>query len=157
MPLLTRSKSPRRQLAIAVLHIGMLALALGFAWQRNGPPSDKALRAIVIYVVEVAVVGFVQIIAGIGRQVMPGERRASRSRTVYRATKLEWAAYGISLVLAFAFPFYDAFHNSGPDTHPLQRDRLILRLMGIFFIVMNFAIFTAVALRIGRPMVRLRK
>lgn len=157
MPFLTRPNSTRRQLAIAARHVCMLAIALGLAWQRNGPPADKAFWAIVTYFIEIAVVGFVEVVVGIWRQVKRGKRRAHPSRTVYRPTKLEGAAYGISLVLAFFFPFYDAFHNAGPDTHPLQRDRLILRLIGIFFIVANLAIFTAIALRIGRPMVRLRK
>jgi hypothetical protein len=60
-------------------------------------------------------------------------------------------------VIALALPLWDAVHNRSPDTHPLQTDRLWLRLVGIFFMAVNFAIFGIVAFRIGRVATRVRK
>jgi hypothetical protein len=67
------------------------------------------------------------------------------------------AAYIFTLALAITLPFWDGIHNNSPDTHPLQPDRLWLRLLGVFFMVLNFAIFGTVVLRIGRRTVRHRK
>ena len=57
-------KSPRGQWLFAGLHIGMLAVSLIVAWQKDGPPPEKAFWAIMSYFVEIAVAGLVEIIGG---------------------------------------------------------------------------------------------
>ena len=53
---------------MAAVHIGMLVLALGLAWQADGPPADKAFWAILTYFVEIAVAGVVEIVLDMFRQ-----------------------------------------------------------------------------------------
>src|SRR2546423_13930726 len=81
----------------------------------------------------------------------------SATRTRYRPSSPAWAAYWCSLLIALALPFWDAVHNHSPDTHPLQTDRLWLRLAFIFFIAANFAVFGTVAFRMRRVATRVRK
>jgi hypothetical protein len=81
----------------------------------------------------------------------------SAGRTWYGPSKLAWAAYVCTLLPAVALPLWDAVHNSSPDSHPLQFDRLCLRLAGLLFMAVNFAIFGTVAFRMGRVATRLRK
>jgi len=50
---------------MAALHIGMLAVALVVAWQKNGPPPQKAFWAIMSYFVEIAGAGFVEVVVDI--------------------------------------------------------------------------------------------
>ena len=47
---------------MAALHIGMLAIALIVAWQKSGPPPQKAFWAIMSYFVEIGIAGFVEIV-----------------------------------------------------------------------------------------------
>jgi hypothetical protein len=54
MPLFALPKSTRGQWLFAGLHIGMLAIALVVAWQKNGPPLQKAFWAIMSYFVEMS-------------------------------------------------------------------------------------------------------
>lgn len=68
MPLFALPTSTRGQWLFAGLHIGMLAVALIVAWQKEGPPPEKAFWAIMSYFVEIAVAGFVEIIVGISRR-----------------------------------------------------------------------------------------
>jgi hypothetical protein len=68
MPLFALPKSARGQWLFAGLHVGMLAVALIVAWQKDGPPPEKAFWAIMSYFVEIAVVGFVEIIVAIVRR-----------------------------------------------------------------------------------------
>ena len=68
MPLFALPKSTRGQWAWAGLHIGMLAIALIVAWQKDGPPPEKAFWAIMSYFVEIAVAGVVEIIVGFFRR-----------------------------------------------------------------------------------------
>jgi hypothetical protein len=68
MPLFSVPKSTRGQVALAALHVGMLAIALVVAWQKNGPPPEKAFWAIMSYFVEIAVAGFVEIVVGLFRR-----------------------------------------------------------------------------------------
>jgi hypothetical protein len=49
---------------MAALHIGMLAIALVVAWQKDGPSPEKAYWTIMSYFVEIAVAGFVEIVVG---------------------------------------------------------------------------------------------
>ena len=42
--------------------------------------------------------------------------------------------------MALACPLWDAALNRSPDTHPLQPDRLWLRIVGIGFIVANLSV-----------------
>ena len=67
MPLFALPKSTRGQWAFAGLHIGMLAIALLVAWQKDGPPPEKAFWAIMSYFVEIAIAGAVEITVGIVR------------------------------------------------------------------------------------------
>jgi len=60
-------------------------------------------------------------------------------------------------VIALALPLWDAVHNPTPDTHPLQPDRLWLRVGALFFMAINFAIVGTVAFRWRRVTTRLRK
>lgn len=53
---------------MAGLHIGMLAVALIVAWQKDGPPPEKAFWAIVSYFVEIAIAGAVEITVKIVRR-----------------------------------------------------------------------------------------
>jgi hypothetical protein len=59
-------------------------------------------------------------------------------------------------LIALALPFWDAVHNHSPDTHPLQADRLWLRLAFILFVSANFAIFGTVTFRMWRVATRVR-
>jgi hypothetical protein len=68
MPLFALPKSTRGQSLLAGLHIGMLAVALLVAWQKDGPPPEKAFWAIMSYFVEIAVAGFVEITVAILRR-----------------------------------------------------------------------------------------
>jgi hypothetical protein len=68
MPLFAFPKSTRGQWAWAGLHVGMLVIALGVAWQKDGPPPEKAFWAIMSYFVEIAVAGVVEIIVGVFRR-----------------------------------------------------------------------------------------
>jgi hypothetical protein len=68
MALFALSKWTRRQLARAALHVGLLAIAIAVAWQKDGPPADKAFWAVLIYFVGIAVEGFVEIVIGIFRR-----------------------------------------------------------------------------------------
>jgi hypothetical protein len=68
MPLFALPKSTRGQVAMAALHIGMLAIALVVAWQKDSPPPEKAFWAIMFYFVEIAVAGFVDLGVGIFRR-----------------------------------------------------------------------------------------
>jgi hypothetical protein len=52
----------------AALHIGMLTVALVVAWQKDGPPPEKAFWAIMSYFVEIAVAGVVEIIVAVWRR-----------------------------------------------------------------------------------------
>ena len=58
-----------------------------------------------------------------------------------------WAAFGCSFLIAMGLVMWDAVHNDSPDTHPLQTDRLWLRLVGIFFMAVCFAIPVTVVFR----------
>ena len=73
------------------------------------------------------------------------------------ASTRAWAAYVGTLVIGLALPLFDAVYNDSPDSHPLQPDRLVLRLVGMSFIAANFAIVGTVAFRLGRAAARLRK
>jgi len=64
MLLFALPRSTRGQFVLAGLHVGMLALALLIAGQKDGPPPEKAFWAIVSYFVEIAVAGFVEMIVG---------------------------------------------------------------------------------------------
>ena len=64
----TPPKSTRGQWLFAGLHIGMLAVALVIAWQKDGPPPEKAFWAIMSYFVEIAVAGFVEVIVTLLRR-----------------------------------------------------------------------------------------
>jgi hypothetical protein len=68
MPLFALPKSTRGQFAMAALHIGMLGVALLVAWQKDGPPPEKAFWAIMSYFVEIAAAGVVEIVVGIFRR-----------------------------------------------------------------------------------------
>ncbi len=68
MPLFALPKSTRGQVALAALHIGMLAIALVVAWQKTGPPPEKAFWAIMSYFLEIGVAGFIEIVVGIFRR-----------------------------------------------------------------------------------------
>jgi hypothetical protein len=46
----------------------MLAIALLVAWQKNGPPPEKAFWAIMSYFVEIAVSGAVELIVRVFRR-----------------------------------------------------------------------------------------
>jgi len=46
----------------------MLAVALVIAWQKDGPPPDKAFWAIMSYFVEIAVAGIVEVIVTLLRR-----------------------------------------------------------------------------------------
>ena len=71
MKLFSLPTSTRGQFAVAALHIGMLAVALIVAWQKDGPPPEKAFWAILSYFVEIAVAGVVEVVAGVFRQSGP--------------------------------------------------------------------------------------
>jgi hypothetical protein len=64
----TPPKSTRGQWLLTGLHIGMLAVALVIAWQKDGPPPDKAFWAIMSYFVEIAVAGIVEVIVTLLRR-----------------------------------------------------------------------------------------
>lgn len=89
---------------------------------------------------------------------MPSERAPSSipPRVRHLPTPWEWSAYVCTLLLALGFPLGDAFHNRSPDTHPLQFDRLCLRIVGLFFVALNFAIVVAVIYRLSRLAIRRR-
>ena len=83
----------------------------------------------------------------------PAATRTSR----LSVSKAAWTAYVCSLVIGIALPLGDAVYNNSPDSHPLQFDRLCLRLVGLFAIAANFAIVGTVAFRMARVTTRLRK
>ena len=58
----------RGQWLFASLHIGMLAVALVVAWQKNGPPPEKAFWAIMSYFVEIAIAGLVEVTVAMVRR-----------------------------------------------------------------------------------------
>jgi hypothetical protein len=66
------------------------------------------------------------------------------------------AAYVCTLLIALALPFWDAIHNRSPDTHPLQFDRLCLRIAALFATALNVAIVGRVVYRSVRRTTRLR-
>ena len=68
MPLFAPPKSARGQWLFVSLHVGMLAIALIVAWQKDGPPPERAFWAIMSYFVEIAVAGFVEIVVAIVRR-----------------------------------------------------------------------------------------
>jgi hypothetical protein len=68
MPRFALPRSTRGQRLFAALHIGMLAIALGVAWQKDGPPPEKASWAIMSYFVEIAVAGFAEMALSIIRR-----------------------------------------------------------------------------------------
>jgi hypothetical protein len=68
MPLFALPKSTRGQWLFAGLHIGMLAVALIVAWQKDGPPPAKAFWAIMSYFVEIAIAGVVEVTLAIVRR-----------------------------------------------------------------------------------------
>jgi hypothetical protein len=77
--------------------------------------------------------------------------------------KLSWlggwrgiAAYACTLAVALGLPLWDAVHNRSPDTHPLQIDRLGLRVLGLFAVAVNVAIVGRVVFRSARLAARLR-
>src|SRR5688572_23148177 len=72
------------------------------------------------------------------------------------ASKPEWAAYVCTLLIAFALPTWDAVRNDSADTHPLQFDRLCLRLGCLLAVAVNFAIVGWVIFRSWRVAARLR-
>jgi hypothetical protein len=78
------------------------------------------------------------------------------SRPRYWPSRQTWTAYGLTLVLALGFCFWDAVHNDTPDTHPLQPERLWLRVIGISFMIANFTIAGTVGYRFWRLSHRLR-
>src|SRR3954470_11653928 len=90
---------------------------------------------------------------------MQEEQTSSPSARRTGLHRIPWpvrVAYVGSLLVALAFPFWDAVHHRSPDTHPLQLDRLCLRLAGLFAVALNFAIFGTVAYRSWRVAFRLR-
>ena len=68
MPLFAPPKSTRGQWLFAGLHIGMLAVALIVAWQKDGPPPEKAFWAIMSYFVEIAIAGVVEATVAVVRR-----------------------------------------------------------------------------------------
>jgi hypothetical protein len=78
------------------------------------------------------------------------------NRPRYWPSKSAWAAYLGTLIIALALAAWDAIHNNSPDTHPLQTDRLWLRIVGISFMVANFTIAAVAGFRIWRHATRLR-
>jgi hypothetical protein len=81
--------------------------------------------------------------------------RATRPR--YWLSKWSWSAYVCTLVIGIACPVWDGVYNDAPDTHPLQPDRLFLRILGLAFIAANFAIAGTAVFRARRVATRLRK
>ena len=75
----------------------------------------------------------------------------------YWPSKPAWAAYFCTLFIALGLCFWDAVHNTSPDTHPLQPDRLWLRVVGIFFMAVNFAIAGIAGFGMWRAATRRRK
>lgn len=65
MRIFTLPKTTRGQLIMAAIHVGMLAVALIVAWQRNGPPAEKAFWAILVYFIEIAIAGVGEIVVAI--------------------------------------------------------------------------------------------
>ena len=82
---------------------------------------------------------------------------SARRTWLLGASKANWAAYGCTLLIGIGLPLWDAVHNDSPDSHPLQFDRLCLRLVGLSAIAANFAIVGSIAFRMGRVTARLRK
>jgi hypothetical protein len=75
-PLFELPKSSRREWAFAALHIGMLAVALLVAWQKDGPPADKAFWAIITYFVLIAIAGALEIFLRFVRRSNTARREA---------------------------------------------------------------------------------
>jgi hypothetical protein len=69
MRLFTLPDLTRRQWAMALVHVAMLAIALLVGWQKDGPPPEKAFWAIMIYFVEIAIAGAVEIVWTIIRRL----------------------------------------------------------------------------------------
>jgi hypothetical protein len=67
MTLFERPRSTRGQFILAGVHISILAIALIVAWQKDGPPHEKAFWAILSYFVEIAIVGVVDVAVNIIR------------------------------------------------------------------------------------------
>jgi len=94
--------------------------------------------------------------------VMQQEQTSSPSPTApaprlwYWPSTRAWAAYLCTLLIALGLSLWDAAHSRSPDTHPLQTDRLWLRIIGIVFIVVYFAIVGTVVFRGWRMAARLR-
>jgi hypothetical protein len=58
--------------------------------------------------------------------------------------------------VGIALPLGDAIWNDSPDSHPLQTDRLVLRVIGLAAIAANFAIVGIVVIRAARAAFRRR-
>jgi hypothetical protein len=135
----------------------MLSLAVAVGWLTRGAPAYKLIVAIVTYFVGIAIAAFVGIFVDLYQLVVGAQQTAPPERRLpYWPTKLEFVAVAVSLLLAIGFNVYDSIFNT-PDVHPLQRDRIYLHLVGVFFIVVNFIIDGIIARRVGRPMMRLRR
>src|SRR4051812_5610519 len=72
-------------------------------------------------------------------------------------TRLIWGTLFSTIVIGGGLPLWDAFHNRTPDTHPLQTDRLVFRIIGLFFMVLAFAMVGMITYLVHRPLARLRK
>src|SRR5438445_13302997 len=68
-----------------------------------------------------------------------------------------WVAFACSFLIAMGLVVWDTVHNDSPDSHPLQTDRLWLRVVGLFFMAGCFAIPVTVVFRSLRWTTRLRK
>jgi hypothetical protein len=76
--------------------------------------------------------------------------------TYYWPSKRAWAAYVGTLVIGIGCGVWDGGYNTTPDTHPLQTDRLCLRIIGMAAIVANLAIAGTCIFRAYRLAARLR-
>ena len=68
MPLFSLPRSTRGQVAMAAVHVAMLGLALGVAWRQDGPPAETAFWAILIYFIEIAVAGVLELVGAMIRR-----------------------------------------------------------------------------------------
>ncbi len=87
------------------------------------------------------------------------EQRSSVAGTFAPSVRISaraGAAFAVLFLLAIGLVAFDAVHNNSPDTHPLQSDRLLLRLAGLGAIVGCFAIVGTFLFRALRFSSRLR-
>jgi hypothetical protein len=84
-------------------------------------------------------------------------RESASAARVYYISRRAMVGFACSFVLAMGLVGWDALRNRSPDTHPLQSDRLWLRLSGIFFMVVCFAIVGTVTFRALRATGRMRR